>query len=68
MADLLEIVMVLSFGASRSFNVVKSYKTRTTKGKNLLFLCLIFFEYIAGIASKFIDKEKRRQNTPGASS
>ena len=52
LSEILEIIMVVSFGASWPFNVVKSYKARTTKGKSLLFLCLIFFGYIAGIASK----------------
>lgn len=53
MAELLEIIMIVSFGASWPMNVIKSFKTRTTKGKSLAFLCLIFFGYIAGIASKF---------------
>lgn len=57
MAELFEIIMVVSFGASWPFNVVKSYKARTTKGKSLLFLCLIFFGYIAGIASKFLNPD-----------
>lgn len=52
MSELLEIVMVVSFGASWPMNVYKSYKARTTKGKSLGFLCLIFFGYIAGIAAK----------------
>lgn len=52
MSEILEIIMVLSFGASWPFNVMKSYKARTTKGKSLLFLLLIFFGYIAGICSK----------------
>lgn len=53
MAEFLEIVMILSFGASWPLNVIKSYKARTAKGKSLGFLCLICFGYIAGIASKF---------------
>jgi len=56
MAELFEIIMVVSFGASWPFNVIKSYKARTTKGKSLLFLCLIFFGYIAGIISKFVNE------------
>ncbi len=52
MSEILEIIMILSFGASWPMNVMKSYKARTTKGKSLAFLCLIFFGYIAGIASK----------------
>jgi hypothetical protein len=56
MAELLEIVMILSFGASWPMNVIKSYKARTAKGKSLAFLCLIFFGYIAGIISKFVNQ------------
>lgn len=56
MAEILEIIMVVSFGASWPLNVMKSYKARTTKGKSLPFLCLIFFGYIAGIASKLVNE------------
>ena len=55
MAELLEIIMIVSFGASWPMNVIKSYKARTTKGKSLAFLFLIFFGYIAGIASKLVN-------------
>ena len=55
MAELLEITMIVSFGASWPLNVIKSYRARTTKGKSLAFLCLIFFGYIAGIASKLVN-------------
>jgi uncharacterized membrane protein len=53
MAELFEIIMIVSFGASWPLNVINSYKSRTAKGKSLSFLCLIFFGYIAGIFSKF---------------
>ena len=56
MAEFLEIIMILSFGASWPLNVMKSYKARTAKGKSLGFLCLILFGYIAGIASKFANE------------
>ncbi len=52
MSEILEIIMIVSFGASWPMNVVKSYKARTAKGKSLGFLCLILFGYIAGIISK----------------
>lgn len=55
MAEILEIIMVLSFGASWPLNVIKSYKARTAKGKSLGFLLLIFFGYVAGILSKFLN-------------
>ena len=56
MAELFEIIMIVSFGASWPMNVIKSYKARTTKGKSLVFLLLIFFGYIAGITSKLLNK------------
>ena len=56
LAEILEIIMVVSFGASWPFNVMKSWKARTTKGKSLLFLCLILAGYVAGIASKLVNE------------
>ena len=56
MAEILEIIMIVSFGASWPLNLMKSYKARTTKGKSLPFLLLIFFGYIAGIASKLVNE------------
>ena len=55
MSEILEIIMIVSFGASWPMNVIKSYKARSAKGKSLAFLLLIFFGYIAGIASKFLN-------------
>ena len=57
MAELLEIIMLICFGFSWPMNVVKSYRARTAKGKSLAFLYLISVGYIAGIASKFMNKE-----------
>ena len=56
MSELLEIIMIVSFGISWPMNVVKSIKARTTKGKSLAFLLLILFGYICGIASKFMNE------------
>ena len=56
MSEILEIIMIVSFGFSWPANVLKSYHARTTKGKSLLFICLIFFGYIAGIASKLLNE------------
>ena len=55
MAEIFEVIMIVSFGASWPLNVMKSYRARTTKGKSLAFLLLIFFGYIAGIISKLIN-------------
>ena len=56
MAEILEIAMILCFGASWPMNVMKSWRARSTKGKSLAFLCLIFVGYIAGIASKLLNE------------
>lgn len=55
MSEIFEIIMIVSFGFSWPLNVIKSYKSKTTKGKSLSFLCLILFGYIAGITSKFVN-------------
>ena len=55
MAEIFEIIMIVSFGVSWPANVMKSYKARTAKGKSVLFLALILFGYVAGITSKLIN-------------
>ena len=54
MSEFHEICMVDSIGISWPLNVKKSYNARTTKGKSLAFLVLIFFGYICGNASKLL--------------
>lgn len=53
-AKILEVVMLVCFGCSWPLNVYKSIKTKSTKGKSLLFLVLIDLGYIAGMTSKFV--------------
>ena len=55
MAEILETVMIVSFGASWPMNVIRSYKVRTAKGKSVAFLLLILFGYVAGITGKLIN-------------
>ena len=52
-AKVLEATMLILFGISWPFNLAKSIRTKSTKGKSLLFLVLIDLGYIAGITSKF---------------
>lgn len=52
--EILEILMMLTFGASWPINALKSYRSRSTRGKSLAFLVLIFSGYVFGIASKFV--------------
>ena len=52
-AKVLEATMLIMFGISWPFNLAKSIKSKSTKGKSLLFLVLIDVGYMAGITSKF---------------
>ena len=56
MPELLEILMLVAFGSSWPLNVVKSLKTKSTKGKSLFFLILIVLGYMCGIASKLLNE------------
>ena len=54
MAEILEALMVISFGCSWPMNIIKSLRAKTTKGKSLMFLLLIEFGYVCGIISKLV--------------
>ena len=41
MAKFLEVMMLICFGLSWPFNIVKSWKSRTARGKSLLFECCV---------------------------
>lgn len=55
-AKVLEATMIILFGISWPFNLFKSIKTKSAKGKSLPFLVLIDLGYIAGITSKFVSE------------
>ncbi|ODU57988.1 MAG: hypothetical protein ABT01_01235 [Clostridium sp. SCN 57-10] len=54
MEQLLETLMVVSFGLSWPNSILKSYRARTAKGKSLMFLSLILFGYVCGITAKLL--------------
>lgn len=47
-----EILMLVLFGASWPFNIAKSIRSRTAKGKSLIFEALIICGYLCGLAAK----------------
>lgn len=55
MPEFFEILMLIAFGASWPLTVIKSLKTKSTKGKSALFLMLIIFGYLCGITAKLIN-------------
>lgn len=54
MAQLFEVLMIVCFGLSWPFNIVKSWNAKTARGKSLLFEVCILVGYCFGIAGKFI--------------
>ena len=53
-AEILEMLMVVSFGLSWPISIFKTLKAKTAKGKSPLFIALIVFGYICGIISKIL--------------
>ena len=54
MAAVLEAIMLVCFGLSWPINAMKAWKSRTAVGTSWMFLALITFGYVAGIAAKFV--------------
>ena len=48
LAKLLEALMLICFGAAWPLAIMKSWKSRTAKGKSLSFLISILVGYVAG--------------------
>lgn len=55
MGEILEMMMVILFGISWPLNIIKAFKSKSTKGTSILFLFFVFFGYLCGIASKIIN-------------
>lgn len=54
MSQLFEAFMVICFGLSWPLSILKSYQSRTAKGKSIFFILFILTGYGFGIASKLI--------------
>ena len=54
MPQFFEAAMIICFGLSWPFSVLKSWRSRTTKGKSLLFEVLVLVGYLCGISGKLI--------------
>ena len=54
MVQLLEIAMLICFGLSWPFNITKSIRSRTAKGKSVYFEMMIIIGYLCGLSGKFI--------------
>jgi len=47
-----ETVMLLCFGLAWPFSIYRTWKTKTSTGKSMFFLCIILIGYISGILFK----------------
>ena len=52
--QLCEIGMLVAFGFSWPFNILKSWRSRTAKGKSVQFEFIVLFGYCVGLLGKFI--------------
>ncbi len=50
-----EVGMLMCFGAAWPLSIYKSWKSKTTKGKSLMFLLIVLLGYLFGIIHKLIN-------------
>ena len=62
LAEILETVMIVSFGVSWPISIIKTLKAKTSAGKSPLFISLIIFGYICGIFSKILNIDVKPLN------
>lgn len=55
MKEIFEALMVVCFGISWPLSILKSVRSRTSKGKSLVFMLFIWIGYVFGIVGKLIN-------------
>ena len=56
--EIMAAIMVICFGLSWPGSIVKSWRSRTSKGKSLFFLCMIVIGYTVGLWWKVLDYQR----------
>ena len=56
--QLCEIGMLVAFGFSWPFNIIKSWRSRTAKGKSVVFEFIVVFGYLIGLSGKIITYQR----------
>ena len=56
--QLCEIGMLVAFGFSWPFNIIKSWRSRTAKGKSVVFEFIAVFGYLIGLYGKIITYQR----------
>lgn len=57
MAHVFETIMLICFGLSWPFNIAKSLRSRTARGKSIQFEILVIVGYLCGLTGKFISND-----------
>jgi len=52
--SIFEIVMLVCFGSAWPFSIYRSWKSKSVKGKSLVFLIIVLVGYLSGILHKII--------------
>ncbi|MBO5328716.1 MAG: hypothetical protein J6B04_06050 [Clostridia bacterium] len=55
--EIFEIIMLICFGLSWPVSVYKSFKSKSTKGKSVIFIIAILIGYISGIIGKIVGEK-----------
>ncbi|MGH4038136.1 MAG: hypothetical protein ACRQFF_09870 [Sphaerochaeta sp.] len=54
LSSILETIMIISFGLSWPLSIRRSYTSKSTKGKSLMFMLFILIGYFCGLSAKFL--------------
>lgn len=46
--------MLICFGMAWPFSIAKSWRARQNAGKSIIFLCIVWLGYVAGITHKIV--------------
>lgn len=60
MSQVFEAMMLLAFGASWPAQILKTIRVKDPSGKSFIFLYLVIFGYLCGVAGKFTSTEWHR--------
>ena len=52
--EIMEAGMLVAFGSAWPASILKSWRSRTSKGKSLSFLLIIQFGYLLGVGAKLL--------------
>ena len=51
---ILEAIMLICFGMAWPFSIIKSFKSKSTNGKSIVFLIVLIIGYVADIINKIL--------------